>query len=126
LDVFNYRAYSPSAVRAKFQQHPRPVARTATWTEEQIISPQFQEFFRLRRLRGTGPARWQGDEIMVMIVARGEGYLCSGEAEQLVAHGQTWLLPGCVAEWRWETRTTNWEVLLAQPPIPPPDPGGES
>jgi mannose-6-phosphate isomerase len=118
IEVFNYQRYSPAAVRAHFQQRPRLVTRTAACIEEQIINPRFREFFRLRRLRGTGPGRWQGDEIMVMIVTKGAGYLRSGEAEQFVFQGQTWLLPGCVAEWRWETRTTNWEVLLAQPPIP--------
>ena len=116
LDVFDYQAYPLTAVRACFQQEPRTVARTAIFTEEQIIGPRYQEFFRLRRLRGTGPARWQGDEIMVMIMTKGEGLLCSGGPEQLVRQGQTWLLPGCVAEWRWEARTGGWEILLAQPP----------
>ena len=116
LDVFDYQAYPLAAVRAKFQQPPRTVARTASCTEEQIIGPQYHEFFRLRRLRGTGPALWQGDEIMVMIVTKGGGCLCSGEAEQLVREGETWLLPGCVVEWRWEAQTRDWEVLLAQPP----------
>ncbi len=117
LDIFDYRAYPLTAVRACFQQQPCTVARTASFTEEQIIGPRYQEFFRLRRLRGTGQARWRGDEIMVMIVTKGEGLLCSGGPEQPVRQGQTWLLPGCVAEWRWEARTSDWEALLAQPPI---------
>jgi len=117
LDVFDYRAYSVKAVRDRFQQRPRVRNSTETFTEEEIIRPDYQGFFRLRRLRGTGPGRWQGDEIMVMIVTRGEGFLCSAGPEQLVRQGQTWLLPGCVAEWRWESRTNDWEVLLAQPPI---------
>lgn len=117
LGVFDYQAYPLTAVRACFRQEPRTVARTAIFTEEQIIGPRYQEFFRLRRLRGTGPARWQGDEIMVMIITKGEGFLCSGGPEQLVRQGQTWLLLGCVAEWRWEARTSDWEVLLAQPPL---------
>ncbi len=117
LDIFDYQAYPLTTVRTRFQQQPRDVARTATFTEEQIIGPRYQEFFRLRRLRGTGPARWQGDEIMVMIITKGEGVLCPGEPEQLVRQGQTWLLPGCVAEWRWEAHTNDWEILLAQPPL---------
>ena len=116
LDVFDYQAYPLAAVRSSFRQEPRTLTRTAAFTEEQIIGPRYQEFFRLRRLRGTGAGSWQGDEIMVMIVTKGEGVLGSGGPEQLVRHGETWLLPGCVAEWRWEPRTSDWEVLLAQPP----------
>jgi mannose-6-phosphate isomerase len=117
LDVFDYRAYPLAEVRVRFQQQPRTVAQTSTFTEEQIIGPRYKEFFRLRRLRGTGAARWQGDEIMVMIVTKGEGLLCTGGQEQLARQGQTWLLPGCVSEWRWEAQTSDWEILLAQPPI---------
>jgi mannose-6-phosphate isomerase len=117
LDVFDYQAYPQTAVRACFQQEPRTVAHAAMFTEEQVIGPRYQGFFRLRRLRGTGSARWQGDEIMVMIITKGEGFLCSGESEQLVRQGETWLLLGCVAEWRWEARTSDWEALLAQPPV---------
>jgi hypothetical protein len=53
---------------------------------------------------------------MVLIMTKGEGLLCSGESEQLVRQGQTWLLPGCVSEWQWEAQTSDWEILLAQPP----------
>lgn len=117
LSIFDYEAYPATAVRECFQQQPHVTSRTSAFTEEQIIGPRFQEFFRLRRLQGTGPSRWQGDEIMVMIITKGEGCLCSGGTEQPVGQGETWLLPGCVPEWRWEARTSDWEVLLAQPPI---------
>jgi mannose-6-phosphate isomerase len=117
LDIFDYRAYSVEAVRDRFQQRPRVRISTETFTEEEIIEPNYQGFFRLRRLCGTGPGCWQGDEIMVMIVTRGEGILCSAKSEQPVRQGQTWLLLGCVAEWRWEAVSGDWEVLLAQPPI---------
>ena len=116
LDVFDYRAYPLNAVRECFQQQPRTLASTSTFMEEEIISPHYQEFFRLRRLRGTGPARWHGDDIMVMIVTKGEGLLCPGGPEQPVRQGQTWLLPGWVAEWQWESSIGDWEILLAQPP----------
>ena len=116
LDVFDYQAYPLTEVRTRFQQPPRIVASTAAFTEEQIIGQRYEEFFRLRRVRGTGPARWQGDEIMVLIMTKGEGLLCSGGSEQLVRQGQTWLLPGCVSEWRWGAQTSDWEILLAQPP----------
>ncbi|HTS19896.1 MAG TPA: hypothetical protein VMP11_20135 [Verrucomicrobiae bacterium] len=117
LDVFDYAAYTLTAVREHFQQRPGIVTQTATFTEEQVIDPSFGEFFRLRRVRGTGSARWQGDEIMVMIVTKGEGTLVSDAGEQPIRHGETWLLPGCVPEWRWEAQTADWEVLLAQPPV---------
>jgi len=51
-----------------------------------------------------------------MIVTRGEGLLRSKESEQPVRQGQTWLLPGSVPEWQWEAKTSDWELLLAQPP----------
>jgi mannose-6-phosphate isomerase len=121
LDVFDFRAYSPSAVDECFRQQPQTVTNAATFLEERIVSPSYKEFFRLRRLRGTGSARWQGDEIAVMIVTKGEGLLCTKGSEQLVRQGQTWLLPGCVPEWQWEGRTGDWEVLLAQPPIRRPE-----
>ena len=118
LEIFDYQAYTLAAVREHFQQSPQSLTRTPAFAEEEIIGRRFQGFFRLRRLRGTGPARWQGDEIVVMIITKGEGSLCSGRNEQPVRHGETWLLPGCVPEWRWEAQTGDWEVLLAQPPIP--------
>ncbi len=117
LDVFDYQAYPQTAVSECFQQQPQTVAHTATFTEEQIIGTHYQGFFRLRRLRGTGSARWQGDEIIVMIVTKGEGLLCSAGQRQLVRLGQTWLLPGCMPEWRWEAQANDWEILLAQPPV---------
>src|SRR5207247_5508436 len=67
LDVFDYRAYPLSAVRERFQQQPRDVARAAAFTEEEIIGPDYQEFFRLRRSRGTVPARWQGGDAVALM-----------------------------------------------------------
>ena len=116
LDVFDFQAYPLTTVRASLQQEPRAVARTATFTEEQIISPAYQEFFRLRRLRGTGSAHWQGDEIMVLIITKGDGVLSAEGIKQSARQGQTWLLLGCVSEWQWEAQTNDWELLLAQPP----------
>ena len=113
LDVFDYRAYSLNAVREQFQQHPRMVAQTASFIEEEIIGTTYREFFRLRRLRGTGPASWNGGEVMVMIMTKGEGAV-SGQS---VRQGQTWLLPGTMAQWRWEAGAAEWEILLAQPPM---------
>jgi len=109
LDVFDFTAYVP---RPSFQQQPRVIAETASFTEEQVIGPRYEDFFRLRRLRGTGRARWEGNEVMVMIITKGEGTLSGQSAQQ----GQTWLLPDCVAEWQWDARAGDWEILLAQPP----------
>jgi mannose-6-phosphate isomerase len=109
LDVFDYAAY---AAGARFRQQPRVIAQNGGFVEEQIIGPDFEGFFRLRRLRGTGPARWSGGEVMVMIITEGEGVLSGQNARQ----GQTWLLTDGVEEWRWETAAGDWEILLAQPP----------
>jgi mannose-6-phosphate isomerase len=110
LDVFDYAAY---ASRPAFQQQPRVIAETGSFTEEQLIGSRYEAFFRLRRLRGTGPARWNGNEVMVLIVTKGEGVLSGQPARQ----GQTWLLTDEIAEWQWEARTTDWEIVLAQPPV---------
>ena len=109
LEVFDFTAY---ATRPAFQQQPHVIAETASFTEERVIGPRYENFFRLRRLRGTGPARWEGNEVMVMIITKGEGILSGHLARQ----GQTWLLPDCVSEWRWDARAGDWGILLAQPP----------
>ncbi len=109
LEVFDYAAYPSARV---FRQQPRVIADSGSFTEEQIIGLEYEAFFRLRRLRGTGPARWKGGEVMVMIVTKGAGIL-SGQPTH---RGQTWLLLAGADEWRWETVAGDWEILLAQPP----------
>jgi mannose-6-phosphate isomerase len=109
LDVFDYGAY---ATRPAFQQPPRILTDAGSFIEEQVIGSDYESFFRLRRLRGTGPARWKGGEVMVMIITKGEGILRGQSARR----GQTWLLPEGVSEWHWEAEAAAWEILLAQPP----------
>ncbi len=54
LEIFDYRPHGHAA----FCQAPRVVNRTDAFVEEEIIGPAFHSFFRLDRLRGTGPAAW--------------------------------------------------------------------
>jgi mannose-6-phosphate isomerase len=116
LEVFDYRPYAVAEVRRAFQQVPR-VRRTAeAFTEEEIIGPAWHPFFRLDRLRGTGPAHWRGNELMLLIVLKGGGELSAGAETREVRAGQTWLLPGAVPEWRWRNGTDGWECLLAKLP----------
>lgn len=117
LDIFDYRAYSVADVRRTFQQSPQELVRTNAYCEVELIGPAYHEYFRLHRLRGHGDARWPGGELMLLIVVKGEAELLCGGQRQPARAGQTFLLPGCVPEWRWEAPRSNWEVLLAQPPI---------
>ncbi len=94
LDVFDYSGYSIDDVRKKFQQYPRLLAQTGNSQEEEIIGPAWHRFFRLHRLRGTGPAEWPGNELMLAIILQGEGELSAGADACHCQQGQTWLLPG--------------------------------
>ena len=117
LEVFDYRAHSVDAVRQTFQQRPRELVRNRTYCEEELIGPAYHRYFRLRRLRGQGAARWPGCELMLLIVVKGEAELSCEEKRQFVHAGQTFLLPGSAREWRWEAGKANWEILLAQLPM---------
>jgi mannose-6-phosphate isomerase len=124
LDVFNYDSLSVEEVRRRWQQRPRIVNRAGHFTEEEIISPAFHEFFRLHRLRGIGGAEWNGGELTLMIALRGSGKLTAGKDQNTVRAGETWLLPGCATHWEWRSDAGDWEILLAKPPLPrtmPPD-----
>jgi mannose-6-phosphate isomerase len=117
LEIFDYRAHSMAEVRRIYQQSPRETVRTDSYCEEELIGLSYHRYFRLRRLRGQGDARWSGGELMLLIVVNGEAELLWGEQRQPARAGQTFLLPGCMPEWRWESPKGNWEVLLAQTPI---------
>lgn len=117
LNIFDYTGYPPAAVAARFGQRPAIIATGASHIEEKIIDDAFDRFFRLRRLRGTGPARWTGGELMVLIVTKGSGRLAGGAGDHAAPAGSAWLLPGATREWAWHgERNTPWEVVLAQPP----------
>ena len=117
LDVFDFRAHSEDEVRTCFQQKPHVVNRANSFHEEEIIGEAYHEFFRLHRVRGNGDARWAGNELMLMIMLTGRATVQTGEDAREISAGQTWLLPGSVAEW---TLTTDdkWDMLLAKLPVP--------
>ena len=118
LDIFDYQTHPVAEVRRTFQQSPRLLQRTDSFTDEELISPAWHEFFRLHRLRGTGPAEWAGDELLLLIALKGSGELNSGGEVRPVTAGQTWLLPGAVANWQWQNISGDWECLLAKLPHP--------
>lgn len=120
LDLFDYTAYSPEAVRDTFYQSPRERVAGEGHVEEDIIAPQYQDFFRLRRLRGHGAAEWLGGEMSILIAVKGEGTLSDGNGTQGVRAGETWLLPASTPSWHWRKPSKDWELLLAQPPLPGP------
>jgi len=119
LDIFDYRAYPVAEVRQMFQQVPRILQQTDTFTEEELICPSWQEFFRLHRLRGTGHASWTGNELMLLLVLKGSGELGATGEVRAVNAGQTWLLPGAAATWSLSKMTNDWECVLAKLPIAP-------
>ncbi len=119
LDIFDYRAHPVAEVRKTFQQAPRLLQKTDSFTEEELISPMWHEFFRLHRLRGHGPASWAGDELMLLIALKGSGELSAGAESRTIQAGQTWLLPGAGSQWIWRNQTPDWEYLLAKLPTTP-------
>jgi mannose-6-phosphate isomerase len=118
LDVFNYESLSVEEVRRRWQQKPRVLNRDANFTDEEIIAPTHHQFFRLHRLRGSGPAEWSGGEFALLIALRGSGALATGKNSRAVRTGETWLLPGCATRWQWQSDAGEWEFLLAKPPLP--------
>jgi len=119
LDVFDYRAYSLPEVHSRFQQAPRTVSKTESSIEEELISDRYEEFFRLHRLRGRGPTRWPGGELLLAVVLSGQGRLrCPPDTGKEVAAGQTWLLPGAANVWEWEAvGEKDWNLLIAKLPV---------
>lgn len=113
LPLFDYKEYALDTVYQELLQAPDVLRSTDSFVEERIIDPKHQSFFRLRRLYGTGPAKWQGAEPMVLITLKGSGHLNGVE----VSAGETWLLPGAVSEWAWAAASNDWNFLLAQPPV---------
>lgn len=116
LDIFDYTAYSQEAVFDTFYQRPRVLVSGSGHVEEEIIAPCYQDFFRLRRLRGAGAADWGGGEFAILIAVKGEGILSDGTAEHAVREGETWLLPASASSWHWREISKDWQLLLAQPP----------
>ncbi|MDF7807858.1 class I mannose-6-phosphate isomerase [Pontiellaceae bacterium B12219] len=113
LPLFDYTEYALNTVCEKLLQAPEVLRTSDSFVEERIIDPKHAAFFRLRRMYGTGPADWIGNEPMVLIALKGAGRL-NGVA---VSAGETWLLPGAVPEWNWTAVSKDWNILLAQPPI---------
>jgi len=97
-----------------FLQVPEVLNKSDAFTEERIIDSKHQEFFRLRRLSGSGSADWAGGEPMVLIMLEG-----SGELDGVpIAAGDTWLLPGAAEKWDFsQSAQGEWSFLLAQPPV---------
>lgn len=118
LDVFNYESISVAEVRQRWQQQPRVVNHGDHFAEEEIIGRAHHEFFRLHRLRGNKSATWSGGEFTLLVATRGEGSLKTDHHSYEVRAGETWLLPGCVEEWQWQTSHNDWEILLAKTPKP--------
>lgn len=119
LDVFNYDTLTVDEVRRRWQQQPRIVNRGAKFREEEMIGGAHHGFFRLHRRRGTGAASWAGNELTLLVALRGSGILAAdGKNPRPVRAGETWLLPGCVANWNWQSDAGDWEFLLAKPPLP--------
>jgi mannose-6-phosphate isomerase len=121
LEIFDYRAHPLAEVRRSFQQQPRIVTHTASFTEEELIGPAWHEYFRLHRLRGSGDASWTGNELMLLIVVKGSGNLSTRADVREMCAGQTCLLPGAAAKWDWRSDGSAWEILLLKLPL-----GGKS
>lgn len=113
LPLFDYTEYTLDTVYKELLQAPEALRKRDSFAEERIIDPKHQSFFRLRRLYGSGPADWKGNEPMVLIALKGSGRL----NDVAVTAGETYLLPGAVSEWKWTDTSKDWNFLLAQPPV---------
>jgi mannose-6-phosphate isomerase len=118
MDVFDFSQLPVAEVRSHFQQHPRVVAESPAFRDEEIIGAPYHGFFRLQRLSGAGGADWPGGELMMIVVLKGRAVLTAGGVEQPVRAGQTWALPGSARQWHWREPAGDWEVLLAKLPRP--------
>ena len=119
LDVFDYESITVAEVRRRWQQRPRLLNSGSGFCEEEVIAPEHHHFFRLNRLRGVGNATWSGGELTLLVALKGDGRLMAANGKELaVQAGETWLLPGCAAEWNWTSSGNDWEFLLAKPPLP--------
>ena len=116
LDVFDFNGWPIKKVRERLQQRANTIVNASSYREEELISSEFHEFFRLHRLRGTGEASWRGKELMLLIVLDGKATLDSGNDLRRVQRGETWLLPGAAERWRWLEPDGDWEILLAKLP----------
>ena len=113
LSMLDYTEYSLTAVAQQFRQTPEVLRETPAFREERVIGAVHQSYFRLRRLSGSGEVSWLGGEPAILLALQGAGTL-EGESVQA---GDTWVLPGAVQEWCWQTTSNDWCFLLAQPPI---------
>jgi mannose-6-phosphate isomerase len=111
--MFDYTEYPLETIGQTLIQSPDILRETEAFKEERVIDLKHQEFFRLRRLSGSGAADWQGGEPMILIMLEGSGELDGYP----VAAGETWLLPGSAAGWNWTGLSKHWNFLLAQPPV---------
>ncbi len=119
MRVFNFERLTVAEVRERLQQKPAVLGKGEGFLHERIIGPAWETFFRLERLRGEADASWSGGEFMVLIARQGSGMIGAGGSGTEVKAGETWLLPGGVANWGWSGTGDPWELLLAKLPIAP-------
>ena len=117
LPLFDYSQYSLDKVYQQLLQTPEVLSKTDGFIEERVIGEKHQSFFRLKRLSGSGTASWAGGEPAVLITLKGFGELKGDFGNASVISGDTWLLPGSVHEWNWNTTSNDWAFLLAQAPV---------
>lgn len=110
--IFDLRGYTPDAWR----QTPRVLSESSGHIEEDVIEAPHQQFFRLRRFRGTGPAPIALPDAGVLIVTDGAGHLTCGGEPSALHRGDALLLPASPQSASWTPISASWELLLAQPP----------
>lgn len=113
-EIFDLTPHAPGAWRQK----PSVLAESPGHVEEEVIEPRHHQFFRLRRLRGSGPAAFTLPDAAVLVMTSGGGQLDHAETRTVLQQGQTLLLPASPEKASWEPTSPQWEFLLAQPPIP--------
>jgi mannose-6-phosphate isomerase len=113
-DIFDLTPQAPGTWR----QTPCVLSSSPGHVEEEVIEPRHHEFFRLRRLRGTGRASFALPGAAVLVMTSGTGRLDCGDTRVFLQQGRTLLLPASPEKAHWEPSSREWEFLLAQPPSP--------
>lgn len=111
-EIFDLTPHAPDAWR----QRPRILSASHGHIEEEVIEARHHEFFRLRRLRGTGRASFALPDAAVLVMTAGTGQLDREETRSFLQQGHTLLLPASPEMAHWEPSSPEWEFLLAQPP----------
>jgi mannose-6-phosphate isomerase len=114
MPIFDFSGYDHDA----FRKMPHILRSGEGFVEEQVVDA--PAFFKMRRLRGAGPATFENPSPGVLIVTNGCGTLsCGNDTPRNCSRGETILLPASDETFHWNSSGDPWEFLIASPPTKP-------